>query len=390
MKYSIRDYKYKGKFVLLRCDLNVPVENGIILDKTRVLESLKTINYLIDRNAKVIILSHFGRVKKEEDKKDNSLYPVYLELKKRLKTKVYFSEETRGELLEEKVNNLKNREILLIENTRYEDIDGNLESSCDKELSKYWANLADIFINDAYATCHRSHASNVGVAKLLPSGLGFLVEREVNKIDKFLEDDKRPYILVLGGKKVSDKTLLIESLAKECDKIILGGGMCFTFLKAKNINIGSSIVDDENIEFCKKILSKYENKIILPIDIINDKNQVVNINDLSNNDIGYDIGPKTIKLFLKELTNAKRVILNGPMGVYENTFYSKGTKKVFNYLANSKAKVLICGGDTISALHNLKIKNNFYHISTGGGASLEYIAKRKLPGIDIIKDKEEK
>lgn len=390
MKYSIKDYKYKDKRVLLRCDLNVPIENGIILDKTRILESLKSINYLIDRNAKIIILSHLGRVKKEEDKKDNSLYPVYLELKKRLKTKVYFSNETRGESLEEQVNNLKNREVLLIENTRYEDVPDKLESSCDEYLSKYWASLADIFINDAYATCHRSHASNVGVSKLLPSGLGFLVDNEVNKIDKFLEDEKRPYILVMGGKKVSDKTLLIESLAKECDKVILGGGMCFTFLKAKGIDIGSSIVDDENLEFCKKILSKYEDKIVLPIDIINQKNEVININNLSKDDIGYDIGPKTIKLFLSELNNSKRVILNGPLGVYENSFYARGTKKVFNYLANSKAKVLICGGDTISAIHNLKIKNNFYHISTGGGASLEYIAKRKLPGIDIIKDKIEK
>ena len=390
MKYSIKDYKYKDKRVLLRCELNVPIENGIILDKTRILESLKSINYLIDRNAKIIILSHLGRVKKEEDKKDNSLYPVYLELKKRLKTKVYFSNETRGESLEEQVNNLKNREVLLIENTRYEDVPDKLESSCDEYLSKYWASLADIFINDAYATCHRSHASNVGVSKLLPSGLGFLVDNEVNKIDKFLEDEKRPYILVMGGKKVSDKTLLIESLAKECDKVILGGGMCFTFLKAKGIDIGSSIVDDENLEFCKKILSKYEDKIVLPIDIINQKNEVININNLSKDDIGYDIGPKTIKLFLSELNNSKRVILNGPLGVYENSFYARGTKKVFNYLANSKAKVLICGGDTISAIHNLKIKNNFYHISTGGGASLEYIAKRKLPGIDIIKDKIEK
>ncbi len=390
MKYSIKDYKYKDKRVLLRCDLNVPIENGIILDKTRILESLKSINYLIDRNAKIIILSHLGRVKKEEDKKDNSLYPVYLELKKRLKTKVYFSNETRGESLEEQVNNLKNREVLLIENTRYEDVPDKLESSCDEYLSKYWASLGDIFINDAYATCHRSHASNVGVSKLLPSGLGFLVDNEVNKIDKFLEDEKRPYILVMGGKKVSDKTLLIESLAKECDKVILGGGMCFTFLKAKGIDIGSSIVDDENLEFCKKILSKYEDKIVLPIDIINQKNEVININNLSKDDIGYDIGPKTIKLFLSELNNSKRVILNGPLGVYENSFYARGTKKVFNYLANSKAKVLICGGDTISAIHNLKIKNNFYHISTGGGASLEYIAKRKLPGIDIIKDKIEK
>ncbi len=390
MKYSIKDYKYKDKIVLLRCDLNVPMEKDVILDKTRILESLKSINYLIDRNAKIIILSHLGRVKKEEDKKDNSLYPVYLKLKKLLKTKVYFSNETRGELIEEKVNNLKNREVLLIENTRYEDVPNKLESSCDKELSKYWASLGDIFINDAYATCHRSHASNVGISKLLPSGLGFLVENEVNKIDKFLEDEKRPYILVMGGKKVSDKTLLIESMVKECDKIILGGGMCFTFLKAKGIDVGSSIVDEENIDFCKKILSKYEDKIILPVDVINQKREVININNLSKGDIGYDIGPKTIKLFLTELNKAKRVILNGPLGVYENIFYAKGTKKVFNYLANSKAKVLICGGDTISAIHNLKIKNNFYHISTGGGASLEYIAKRKLPGIDIIKDKEEK
>ena len=256
MKKTIKDYEYRGKKVLLRCDLNVPVENGSITDDTRIKESLNTINYLLEQDAKVIILSHLGKVKNEEDKKKNTLYPVYIKLKELLNTNVYFSSQTRGNELEQLVNNLQNREVLLIENTRYEDLDGKKESSCDEELSKYWANLGDIYINDAYGTSHRAHASNVGISKLLPNAVGFLIEKEITKLDEIMNESTHPFIVIMGGKKVSDKTLVIENLIDKCDKILIGGGMCFTFLKSLGINIGSSIVDDENLTFCQNILNK--------------------------------------------------------------------------------------------------------------------------------------
>ena len=297
MKKTIKDHEYKGKKVLLRCDLNVPIESGLITDETRIRESLGTINYLIENDAKVIILAHMGKVKTEEDKQNNTLYPVYLKLKELLNTNVYFSNQTRGVELEEKVNELENKDVLLIENTRYEDIEGKKESSCDEELSKYWASLGDVYINDAYGTSHRSHASNVGISKLLPNAVGFLIEKEITKLDEIMNDNTHPFIVIMGGKKISDKTLVIENLIDKCDKILVGGGMCFTFLKSLDINVGSSIVDDNNIEFCKSILKKYPDKIILPIDIVTSNKEIKEVDKLNNNDIGYDIGPKTIKEF---------------------------------------------------------------------------------------------
>mgnify|MGYP004642301727 FL=1 len=227
---TIKDYDLNGKRVIIRCDFNVPMKDNTITDDTRILASLKTINYAIDNNAKIILLSHLGKVKSEEDKKNNSLYSVYLKLKELLKTNVYFCEETHGDKLTNMVNNLKDREVLLVQNTRYEDIDSKKESSCDLKLSKYWASLGDIFINDAYGTLHRNHASNVGIGKILPNGIGFLVEEEVNKIDSFLEDTSRPFIVIMGGKKVSDKIKVIDNLIKKCDKLLIGGAMSFTFL----------------------------------------------------------------------------------------------------------------------------------------------------------------
>ena len=268
MKKTIKDYNYEDKKVIIRCDLNVPIENGIITDDTRIKESLKSINYLIDNNAKVIILSHLGKIKTEEDKKNNTLYPVYQKLKEYLNVNVYFSKDTTGKELEMLVNNLKPQEVLLIENTRYEDYPNKLESGCDEKLSKYWASLGDIFINDAYGTCHRSHASNVGIAKILPNAIGFLVEKEVNALDEIMNEKTHPFTVIMGGKKISDKTLVIDNLIKKCDYLLLGGGMCFTFLKSLGYNVGSSIVDNENIGYCKRILTEYKSKIILPLDII--------------------------------------------------------------------------------------------------------------------------
>ena len=387
LKKVLSDFNFDNKRVILRCDLNVPITNGIIEDDTRIIESLKTIKYLIDKNAKVIILSHLGRVKTEEDKKDNSLYPVYLRLRDLLGDNVCFSKDTSGNKLKELVNTLRTGEVLLVENTRFEDIDGKKESSCDLELSKYWASLGDIFVNDAYGVCHRSHASNVGISNFLPSCLGLLVEEEIEKIDGIIKENTSPYILLMGGKKISDKTLVIESLIEKCDYILLGGGMCFTFLASLGINVGMSIVDKDNIPFCKEILSKYKDKIILPVDVKLKSEEIKDIDKLTNEDIAYDIGPKTIELFKKYLSTAHRVVANGPMGVFEEKEFANGTRELYNYLSQNSIKTLIGGGDSISAINTLHINKNFYHISTGGGATLEYIAQGTLPAIEAIEDK---
>ena len=387
MKKTITDYEYNNKTVIIRCDLNVPIENGKITDDTRIKESLKSINYLIENNAKIIILSHLGKIKTEEDKINNSLYPVFVRLKEYLNTKVYFSEVTRGPSLEELVSNLKQKEVLLIENTRYEDYPDKLESNCDEKLSKYWASLGDIFINDAYGTCHRSHASNLGVAKYLPNAIGFLVEKEITKLDEILNENTHPYTIVMGGKKISDKTLVIDNLITKCDYLLLGGGMCFTFLKSKGIDVGSSIIDDENISYCKEILNKYQDKIILPIDIVTSNNQIKDIDKLDKDDIGYDIGPKTINLFIDIIKKSKRIIINGPMGVFEEKKFQKGTKSIYQTIKDNNIKTLIGGGDSAASAILLGFKDAFYHISTGGGATLEYLTGKPLKALEIIEEK---
>ncbi|MDD6094059.1 MAG: phosphoglycerate kinase [bacterium] len=387
MKKTIKDYQYKDKTVIIRCDLNVPIKNNEIEDDTRINESLSSINYLIDNNAKIIILSHLGKIKTEEDKITNTLYPVYLKLKELLNTNVYFSEELMGESLEEKVKNLKEKEVLLIENTRYADYPDKLESSCDLNLAKYWASLGDIFINDAYGTTHRKHASNVGISQFLPSAIGFLIEKEMTKLDSIMNESTHPFTVIMGGKKISDKTLVIDNLIKKCDYLLLGGGMCFTFLKSMNLNTGLSIVDNDNIEYCKNILNNNKDKLILPLDIVTKDNKIKNINEISDEDIGYDIGPKTIKEFTHILKNSKRVIVNGPMGVFEEETFSHGTKEILQVLKENNIKTLVGGGDSASAVNQLGFASEFYHISTGGGATLEYLSGKKLPGIEAISDK---
>lgn len=387
MKKNITEYNYVGKKVIIRCDLNVPILNGKITDDTRIKESLHSIKYLIEKKAKIIILSHLGKVKTEEDKKANTLYPVYLRLKELLNTEVYFSKELTGRDLETKINKLYPGQVLLLENTRYLDVPNKLESNCDEELSKYWASLADIFIDDAYGTAHRTHASNVGIAKYLPNALGFLMEKEVTNLEEIIEENTHPFVLVLGGKKISDKTLVIDNLIKKCDYLLLGGGMCFTFLKAQNYNVGSSIVEDNNLPYCKNLLREYSSKIILPLDIMTNNKQVKDINALDNEDIGYDIGPKTITQFKNILSLAKRVIINGPMGIYEEPSFSNGTKEIYEILKEKHIKTLIGGGDSAASVNLLGYNNCFYHISTGGGATLEYLSGKKLPGIEIINDK---
>ena len=387
MKKTIKDYEYDGKKVIIRCDLNVPIKDGIITDDTRIKSSLESINYLIDHNAKIIILSHLGKIKTEEDKINNTLYPVYLKLKELLNTNVFFSNITRGKELEEKVNLLEKKDVLLIENTRFEDYPNKLESICNEELSKYWASLGDIFINDAYGTCHRSHASNVGISKFLPSGLGFLVLNEVNRLDEIMNEQTHPFTVVMGGKKISDKTLVIDNLIKKCDYILIGGGMCFTFLKALGYNIGLSIVDNDNLNYCQNILERYKEKIVLPTDIITKDKKYVKINSLNNNDIGYDIGPDTIKTFGDILKKSQRVVVNGPMGVFEEVPFEKGTKEIYNILKENHIKTLIGGGDSAASVNKLGFSDSFFHISTGGGATLDYLSGKTLPAIEAINDK---
>ena len=387
---TIRDYDLNGKRVLVRCDLNVPMADNEITDDTRIMASLKTINYLIENNAKIIILSHLGKVKTEEDKEKNSLYKVYLKLKELLNTNVYFSEETHGDKLTKMANNLKEKEVLLIENTRYEDLDGKKESNCDLDLSSYWASLADIFINDAYGTLHRCHASNVGVSRLLPNGIGFLVEEELTKIDEFLQEDTHPFTVIMGGKKISDKIKVIDNLITKCDKLLIGGAMSFTFLYSQGYKVNEEYLETDSIDYCKRLLSDYQDKIYLPLDfkvstsLDNHICQTKKIKDILENEYGYDIGEDTINLFKENLIDAKRVLINGPMGVFENPLYENGTREIYQYLVDNNIKTLIGGGDSASSVNNLGFEGNFYHVSTGGGATLEYLEGKTLPGLKYI------
>ena len=378
---------------MIRVDFNVPIKDGKITDDNRIKMSLETIKYAIEKNAKVILLSHLGRVKTEEDKVKNNLNIVVPRLEELLNQKVIFSNVTRGIELEEKITNMKNKDVLLIQNTRYEDLNGKLESSNDIELGKYWASLGDIFINDAFGTSHRSHASNVGIASNLPSGIGFLVEKELNALD--LTNAEKPITIILGGSKVSDKITLIENLVNVADYILIGGGMAYTFLKASDINIGKSLLDVDSIEFCKNMLEKYKDKIILPIDSVNAKEMKENtqcrqcfINEIKQDEIGLDIGYNTTKLFKTYLEKSKTIIWNGPVGVFEIKPFDEGTKRICEILKNINAKKIVGGGDTASAVINLGYKDVFDHISTGGGASLELLEGKKLPGVEVINEKE--
>lgn len=384
---TIRDFDLNNKKVIIRVDFNVPITNGIITDDNRIKESLETINYAIDNNAKVILMSHLGRVKTEDDLVKNTLLPVSVRLSELLGKKVTFISKTRGYELDKAINGLNNGDVLLMENTRYEDLDGKKESSNDIELGKYWASLGDIFINDAFGTSHRSHASNVGIASNLPSGIGFLIEKELNNILPIIENPTHPFTVILGGSKVSDKIGVIENLINKADYILIGGGMAYTFLKAKGEEIGKSLLEEDRIEYCHDLLSKTD-KIILPIDHISSKSlesDEASIKDiLENNDIGLDIGPKTISLFQEYIKNSNTIIWNGPVGMFERKIYENGTKELCNAFDKENMTIIIGGGDTASAVINLGYRDNVSHISTGGGASLELLEGKILPGIDVI------
>ena len=393
MKKTIRDYELFGKKVIIRCDFNVPIKDGVIVDDNRIVQSLTTIKYAIEKGAKLILMSHLGRIKEEADKEKNSLEIVAKRLTELLGKNVLFSHSTRGEELESLINSLNPGDVLLMENTRYEDVPGKKESGNDPELGAYWASLGDIFINDAFGTAHRAHASNVGIASHLPSGLGFLVEKEFNALS-VLTEPAHPYVVILGGSKVSDKIGVIENLVKKADKILIGGGMAYTFLKAKGVNIGKSILDEENIDFCKRILSEYPDKIVLPVDNLvttEYSNDVpfhpCDVEMIQDDEMGLDIGSKTVDLFSRILETAKIVFWNGPLGVYEFSNFTKGTEELLEKLVNIDATTILGGGDIVAASSKLGYKDKVTHASTGGGVTLEFMEGKELPGVVSISDK---
>lgn len=393
MYKTIKDYNLKGKKVIIRCDFNVPIEDGIIKDDTRIKKSLRTIRYARKEGAKVILLSHLGRIKTEEDKEKYTLKPVADSLSKALRKKVKFFNQTRGKEIEDYIKNMKEKDVVLLENTRFEDLDKKKESKNDKNLGKYWASLGDLYINDAFGTIHRTHASNVGISKNLKSGIGFLVEKEIKELNK-LESPKKPYTIILGGSKVSDKINLIQNLAKKADYLLIGGAMSFTFLKAAGFNIGSSLCEKEEISFCTKMLNKYSEKIILPIDVVTAKEikektetNTRFINEIEEDEIGLDIGKKTIEVFKQYIDDSKTIFWNGPMGYFEIKKFSKGTKEICHLVANSKAYKIIGGGDTARAVTEMGYEKQMNHISTGGGASLTYLEKTKLKALELIDEK---
>lgn len=398
MKKSIKDLKnLEGKTVLMRADFNVPLKNGVITNDNRIVAALETIKYILEKKAKLVIFSHLGRIKEEKDKKDKTLLPVAKRLSELLNKEVKFINKTRGKELEEAVKSLKNSEILMFENTRFEDLDGKKESKNDPELGKYWASLGDIFVNDAFGTAHRAHASNKGIASNMKKGnavYGFLIEKEIKYIGGAVDNPKRPLIAIIGGAKVSDKIAVIENLLEKADKIIIGGAMAYTFFKAQGKNVGKSLCEEEKVEYAKNLLEKAKEKIVLPVDTVvakefkNDAKSAVTT-DIKDDEMGLDIGEKSVEKFAEILKNAKTVIWNGPMGVFEMENFAKGTIGVCKILSNLKdAITIIGGGDSATAAINLGYKDKFTHISTGGGASLEYLEGKTLPGIESLADKE--
>ncbi|WP_373755106.1 phosphoglycerate kinase, partial [Jeotgalibaca porci] len=376
-------------------DFNVPMKDGEITNVNRIVQAMPTIEYLIENNAKVILFSHLGKVKTEEDKAKLSLRPVATRLASLLNKEVKFVPETRGEELEEAINALKDGEVLVFENTRFEDVDGKKESKNDPELGKYWASLGDLFVNDAFGTAHRAHASNIGVASHLESAAGFLMDKEIKFIGGAVDEPQRPFVAILGGAKVSDKIGVIENLLEKADKVIIGGGMAYTFAKAQGKEIGGSLLEADKLDLAKELMARAGDKLILPIDATiasgfsNDAVEgTVSMDEIPADMQALDIGPETIKLFEKELEGAKTVVWNGPMGVFEFENFAKGTIGVCEAIAKlDDATTIIGGGDSAAAAMQLGYADDFTHISTGGGASLEYLEGKELPGVASISDK---
>ncbi|WP_057906552.1 phosphoglycerate kinase [Ligilactobacillus araffinosus] len=400
-KLMVSDLKddLKGKKVLVRVDFNVPIKDGVIGDDNRMTAALPTINYIIDNGGKAILFSHLGRVKTEEDKKALTLKPVAKHLAELLNKPVTFVPVTRGAQLEDAINNMKDGDVLLVENTRFEDLDGKKESGNDPELGKYWASLGDIYVNDAFGTAHREHASNVGIASNMKAAgkkaaAGFLLEKEIKFLGNAVDNPAHPFVAILGGAKVSDKIGVINHLIDKADKIIVGGGMAYTFYAAKGIKIGNSLVEKDKIELAKEIMEKAGDKLVLPIDNVcaekfdNDAPSKVVEGDIPDGYMALDIGPKSVEEFENVLKDAKTVVWNGPMGVFEMPNFAKGTLEIGKFLGTlTDATTIVGGGDSTAAVKKLGVADKLTHISTGGGASLEYLEGKTLPGIAAVSDK---
>ena len=396
-KQTVKDLNVKGSKVIVRVDFNVPIKEGKIKDDNRIVQALPTINYLVEQGARIVLMSHLGKVdhkdpeKNAADKAKNNMAPVAARLAELVNTKVTFVDETRGEKLEAAVNALNDGEIVVVQNTRYE----KGESKNDPELAKYWASLGEYFVSDAFGSVHRAHASTVGIAEHLPSALGFLVEKEVKMLEAAVYNPEKPFVAILGGAKVSDKIAVIENLLKIADKVLIGGGMSYTFLKAQGNEIGKSLLEEDRLDLAKEFLAKGEGKLILPVDHIvadafaEDANTAVVANEEIPADfMGLDIGPKSIELFKKELEGAKTVVWNGPMGVFEMKPFAKGTLEICKAISELPgAMTVIGGGDSAAAAIQLGFKEKFSHISTSGGASMEFMEGKALPGIAIIQEK---
>lgn len=375
---TIKDIDVTNKKVIVRVDYNVPIINGRILDNNRIVASLETINYLLSKNAKIILLSHLGKIKTKNDLETNSLKPVRDELSILLHKDIKFSSTLKGKELDDLVSSLNPGDILLLENTRYMDYPDKLESNCDIELSKYWASLGDVYILDAFASSHRSHASTVGIPSYLPHAVGFLVERELKELDEIKKENKT---LLLGGAKVDDKLSLIEYLLPTSDKILLGGRMCATFIKSEGYEVGKTETNDALLDKCKELLKT--NKIIFPIDVVTE-NGIKELDKITKEETIYDIGSETIEMYKRVLKNKVLILINGTMGMYENPSYENGTKELYEFLKQENKKVVVCGGDGASS--SKKYNFNPYYISTGGGASLNYLSGIELPALKIMED----
>ncbi|ENY53688.1 phosphoglycerate kinase [Metamycoplasma alkalescens] len=398
MKKTIKDIELKNKKVILRVDFNVPIANNCVVDTKRIDAAIPTIKYILENGASLIIISHLGRIKTEEDKKSKSLAIVAKKFSEILDKEVKFIPFTRGKEVEKAASSLKPGEIIFLENTRFEDLNNKAESQNDPELAKYWANLADVFVNDAFGASHRAHASTAGIAKYAKeSALGFLMDDEVKHLQKILSGFERPFVAIIGGAKVSDKIKVLEKLFNIADKVLIVGGMAYTFQKALGNKIGESIYEEDKIEMAKQYLKEFKNKIVLPIDNayvdeFADKTPLfTNKNNLNIPDgyMGLDIGPQSIELFNQIIANAKTIFWNGPAGVTEFKNFENGTKGIAIAIANNKeAYSVVGGGDSVTAINKLGYQDKFSFISTGGGASIEFIQGNKMPGFDEIQDQE--
>jgi phosphoglycerate kinase len=394
MKKTIRDYNLNNKRVIIRCDFNVPVDGDKITDDNRIVEAIPTIKYAIENNAKIILLSHFGRVKEEKDRETNSLGIVAKRLGELLEKEVIFVPHTRGKEVEEAIEKMASGDVVLLENTRFEDLDNNKESGNDPELGKYWASLGDIFINDAYGASHRAHASTVGIPTHLPSGIGFLVEKEIEFLTPLVKDPKHPFTVILGGAKVKDKIGVINNLVTKADKILIGGGMTYTFIKALGHEIGTSLLDEDSLDFCKEVLTKYKDKIVIPKDVIvttefspTATSRATDIDKILHNEMGMDIGPQTVVEYSSILRDSKTIFWNGPVGVFEFDKFAVGTKKLCDVISKLDAITIMGGGDIGAAVTKLGYKDKVTRISTGGGATLMFLEGKELPGIEVISNK---